>query len=305
MRATCSPGGVGHGWVKARYIDAGPVGRLEDAAGRLFIPARLQDNPALLDHDPDYVARLGQSGSPALVRAWLEGDWNASPDVFFDVWSARNIVAPFEIPLGWTRIRALDWGHATPFSVGWWAVVGEDTAHDGRVLPRGALVRYREWYGRSPASGGRGRRAPPGQRLTPRVVAAGILARERANGEAERIDVSVADRSIFSTDAGGPTIADRLAAAGVRFTRADNTRVGRFGGRDGVLTGWGQMRARILGRDGVPILYVFDTCADFIRTVPVLRCDPMRLEDVDTHAEDHIADETRYACLTQPLPLRA
>jgi hypothetical protein len=61
------------------------------------------------------------------------------------------------------------------------------------------------------------------------------------------------------------------------------------------------MRARIAGEDGAPMLYVFDTCRDFIRTVPVLQHDPMRLEDLDTTAEDHIADETRYVCLARPL----
>jgi hypothetical protein len=50
------------------------------------------------------------------------------------------------------------------------------------------------------------------------------------------------------------------------------------------------------------MLYVFDTCRDFIRTVPVLGHDPQRPEDLDTHAEDHIADETRYACLANALP---
>ncbi len=49
------------------------------------------------------------------------------------------------------------------------------------------------------------------------------------------------------------------------------------------------------------MLYVFDTCRDFIRTVPVLQHDPMRPEDLDTAGEDHIADETRYACLSRPL----
>jgi hypothetical protein len=49
------------------------------------------------------------------------------------------------------------------------------------------------------------------------------------------------------------------------------------------------------------MLYVFDICRDFIRTVPVLQHDAGRLEDLDTGAEDHIADETRYACLARPL----
>ena len=52
------------------------------------------------------------------------------------------------------------------------------------------------------------------------------------------------------------------------------------------------------------MLAVFDTCRDFIRTVPALQHDPMRMEDLDTNGEDHIADETRYACLARPMIAR-
>ena len=68
------------------------------------------------------------------------------------------------------------------------------------------------------------------------------------------------------------------------------------------LSGWDQMRARIVGGAEGPMLVVFETCRDFLRTVPVLGHDRDRPEDLDTAAEDHIADETRYACLSRVLP---
>jgi hypothetical protein len=300
FRATCNPGGAGHNWVKARYIDAGahtPVADVFDnpfdgsriALTRLFIPARLSDNPALLAVDPAYVARLRLSGSEALVRAWLEGDWNVVEGAFFDRWSGRNIVEPFAPPPFWTRIRAFDWGYACPFSVGWWAVASDPCPAMSRcgpvTIPRGALVRYREWYG----SNGR---PNEGLRLDAEAVAAGILAREAG----ETIQGAVADPSIFQQN-GGPSIGARLREAGVWFRAADNTRVGRLG----ALSGWDQMRARIAGDGETPMLFVSAACRDFIRTVPVLQHDPLRLEDLDTGAEDHIADETRYACLSRPI----
>jgi hypothetical protein len=308
FRATCNPGGAGHNWVKARYIDAGAnrtiaetfVSPFDGSAirmTRLFIPARLTDNPALLANDPGYVARLAQSGSAELVRAWLEGDWSVVEGAFFDTWSARNIVAPFAIPDHWTRIRGFDWGYAAPFSVGWWAVVSDLHPLEWRpagfgagvpALPRGALVRYREWYG----SNGR---PNEGLRLDAEAVAAGIRERERG----ETVTRAVADPSIFRQD-GGPSIGERLRRAGVAFRPADNTRVGKVG----ALSGWDQMRARIRGLEGTPMLYVFDTCRDFIRTVPVLQHDPMRPEDLDTRAEDHIADEARYVCSSRPMAAR-
>ena len=301
FRATCNPGGPGHNWVKARYIDAGanavipeafisPFDGAQVTLSRQFIAARLTDNPALLANDPGYIARLGQSGSAELVRAWLEGDWNVIEGAFFDKWSGRNIVAPFAIPTWWTRIRAFDWGYAAPFSVGWWAVASEATAvlqsGGGHVtLPRGALVRYREWYGLSG-------RPNEGLRLDAEAVAAGIARREAG----ETIALAVADPSIFRED-GGPSIGERMRRAGCAFRPADNTRVGKAG----ALSGWDQLRARIAGSEEGPMLAVFDTCRDFIRTVPVLQHDPLRPEDLDTAAEDHVADEARYACLSRPL----
>ena len=286
FRATCNPGGPGHGWVKARYIDAGAWMIVAEAGlTRVFIPARVADNPELLANDPLYVARLKQSGSAELVRAWLEGDWNIIEGAFFDKWSNRNIVAPFTVPALWTRFRAFDWGYAAPFSVGWWAVCSDPYPVGDRTIPRGALVRYREWYG----SNGK---PNEGLRLEAEAVAAGILKRETG----DTIAYGVADPSIFRED-GGPSIGERFRRAGLNFRPADNTRIGKVG----ALSGWDQLRARINGSDDVPMLYVFETCRDFIRTVPVLQHDPARPEDLDTDGEDHVADEARYACLSRPL----
>ena len=284
FRATCNPGGAGHNWVKARYIDPGPWNEIErDGLSQLFIPARLADNPKLAESDPLYIQRLRQSGSATLVKAWLDGDWNIVEGAFFDRWSGRNIVRPFAIPAFWTRIRSFDWGSAAPFSVGWWALASDPTPAEGLVIPRGAMIRYREWYGA---------RDGEGLKLTAEEVAAGIVEREKG----EKITIAVADPSIFAQN-GGPSIAERMARAKCAFVPADNTRVGKIG----ALSGWDQVRARIAGRDGAPMLYVFETCRDFIRTVPVVQHDPARPEDVDTAAEDHVADETRYACLSRPL----
>ena len=297
FRATCNPGGAGHNWVKARYIDAGEYAVVTEAfhnpfdgssvgLDRMFVPAKLTDNPKLLKKDPLYVARLGQSGSAELVKAWLEGDWNIVEGAFFDKWSGRNIVRPFAVPTFWTRFRSFDWGYAAPFSVGWWAVASDDFACESGVIPRGALVRYREWYG----SNGK---PNTGLRLEAEAVALGIAERERG----EMITYAVADPSIFRQD-GGPSIAERMArASGARQRPADNTRIGKIG----ALSGWDQLRARIAGDGERPMLYVFETCRDFIRTVPVLQHDPARLEDLDTNAEDHVADEARYACLSRPM----
>jgi hypothetical protein len=60
------------------------------------------------------------------------------------------------------------------------------------------------------------------------------------------------------------------------------------------------MRNRLMGAEGHPMLYFFDVCRDAIRTIPILQHDTSRIEDVDTEAEDHAADEVRYACMSRP-----
>ena len=154
MKCTCNPGGPGHHWVKAWAIDLGPYRTVVDpdtGLSRVFIPAKVSDNPKLLEADPRYIDRLKSVGSPQRVRAWLEGDWTVIEGAFFSEWDPkRHVIAPFPVPETWTKYRSLDWGSAVPFSVGWWTVVQDDLEHDGRILPRNAIVQYREWYGMQP-----------------------------------------------------------------------------------------------------------------------------------------------------------
>lgn len=293
FRATANPGGPGHHWVKHRYIDPAPQGMIpiEDEAGRkerLFIPARVTDNTALITNDPEYVERLKLSGSKELVRAWLEGDWAVIEGAFFDNFStARHIVRPFEVPRQWTRFRSMDWGSAAPFCVGWYAVASDDyPLGDGRTLPRGGLVKYREWYGASSPN--------VGLKLTAQDVARGISEREAL----ERIDYGVLDPAAFAQD-GGPSIAERLRYKPyeISFRPADNKRVGSLGH----IAGWDLVRHRLDGEaPDRPMIVFFDTCRDTIRTMPLVQHDPARVEDLDTNSEDHACDETRYACASRP-----
>jgi hypothetical protein len=119
----------------------------------------------------------------------------------------------------------------------------------------------------------------------------------------------VLDPSAFAED-GGPSIAERInrvltsdpKVQHATFRPADNKRVSRgthVGA--GQISGWDQMRGRLHGdADGRPMLVTFNTCTDSIRTIPVLQHDPDKPEDLDTEAEDHAADEWRYACMSRP-----
>jgi Terminase large subunit, T4likevirus-type, N-terminal len=296
FRATCNPGGPGHHWVKQWAIDLGPYEPYTDPENgltRIFIPSRLSDNPKLLENDPGYINKLRASGSPELVRAWLEGDWNVIEGAFFSEFSTpRHVIPPLYIPSWWTRFRSMDWGSAKPFSVGWWTVVQDDTVHAGRRLPRGAIVRYREWYGCE--------RGKPdvGLKLPADVVAKGIVSRETSEaGVREKIAYGVLDPAAFAV-VSGPSIGETLIRHGAIFRRADNTRTSR----DKRMGGWDQLRARLVGdADGDPMIFFVDkACRDSIRTLPMMQHDENRPEDLDTDGEDHAVDDIRYACLSRP-----
>ena len=130
-----------------------PIKDHETGLIRIFIPAKINDNPALLDNDPELYQPPAGLRLPALVRAWLDGDWNVIEGAFFPEFDPnRHVITPFRMPLHWTRFRSHGLGLArAPSRIGWWVVVQEDFIHDKRRIPKNAIIRYREWYGASSA----------------------------------------------------------------------------------------------------------------------------------------------------------
>ena len=271
-----NPGNVGHSYFKENFVDKGPyeIWRARKDEGemlRQYIPARIYDNPNLLKDDPGYLNRLEGMGSKELVKAFKDGDWNVIAGAYFDCFGPQHIIRPFEIPSWWLKYRSYDHGFADPFSHGWYAV-SDGTVDD---IPEGALVKYREWYGSVGAN--------KGVRFDHHKVASGILARQT---EDERFAYSVADRAFFKCD-GGPSVAESFYGYGLNYGRADDTRI----------TGWQQMYKALVGENGRPMLYFFETCKHTIRTIPLMQHHETKLEDVADGLEDHAADETRYAVM--------
>lgn len=112
-RMSANPGGPGHGWLKADYVDAGPPGsvHLDPDTGlpRVYIPSKLTDNLALQINDPGYATRLRGSGPAWLVQAWLNGDWNAAPEggIIRAMWLRRYLELP-EAPEAFMRVHSWD-----------------------------------------------------------------------------------------------------------------------------------------------------------------------------------------------------
>ena len=292
---TCNPGGQGHGYLKRIFIDRRyELG--EDPADYSFIRSLVTDNKALMARQPDYIKQL-QALPEKLRRAWLEGDWEVFEGQFFEDFRAVpdpvkcaeaglsieeaaaqgrwTHVLPARPPApGWKLYRSFDWGYARPFSCGWWAV-----DFDGR------LYRILELYGST-------KNPNEGVRLTPDEVFRRIRETEETHPWLRGRQIEgVADPAIWDAST-GESIAETADRNRVFFSPGDHKRI----------PGWMQCHYRLrFDREGLPMMYVYDSCAAFLRTVPQLCYDPLRPEDLDTSQEDHVADEWRYMCMARPI----
>jgi hypothetical protein len=318
-RATCNPFGKGHTWVKMRFIDkAKPEEIIAEEMfnditqktvyrERCYVHSELSENKTFIQNDPDYILNLQMLDDPNKKEAWLHGNWDiVSGGMFDDLWDRNiHIVRPFKIPKSWYVDRSFDWGSSKPFSMAWWAMSDGSTVNieiDGetyqRTYPRGTLFRIAEWYGCEED------KINKGLKMTASDVGKGIRAREevvKRRYDIDRIHAGPADRSIFDTDHNAESVFykiqegfDQYEEIFVESNKAPGTRAKR----------WEIMRTMFKAGTEFPMeeagLFVFDTCKSFIRTVPILSRDEKKVDDIDTDAEDHIADETGYRVLHKP-----
>ncbi len=189
-----------------------------------------------------------------------------------------HVIEPFPIPEAWKLYRSFDWGYNRPFSLGWWA-----------VDPDGVVYRILEMYGCTETPN-------QGVKWVPEKVFREIARAEREHPwlKGRRIG-GVADPAIWNAET-GVSIAETAGRCGVWFEKGDHQRI----------PGWMQLHYRLsFDENGFPGMYVFNTCKAFLRTVPALRTDPNRPEDLDTAGEDHVADETRYFLMSRPIQPRS
>lgn len=297
--AASNPGGPGHAWVRALFVDSAPHGQIWDAPmdeGGLttqFIPALLRDNPTLLRDDPSYADRLRGLSSPELVRAMLEGDWNAMVGgMLDDVFDASiHVLEPFEVPRSWKIRRAFDWGSSRPYAVLWVAHAdGEAQPVEGRTYPKGTRFIVLEHYGWNG-------KPNEGIRATHSEIARQVKAIEEDSPLRGRVRAGPADSSIFDV-VNGTSIAQEMARHGVSWTPAQK---GPGSRRQGAQL----LRQLLKSSKKYPLesagFFVFNTCRQWLRTVPVVPRDPKNADDVDTDSEDHMYDCTRYE-LSMPPP---
>ena len=276
IRATGNPGNVGSTWVKEMFVDPSTPNTpftmdIETPVGiknitRRFIPAKLQDNPYLMQTD-DYMIML--SSLPEIQKKqFLEGDWEAFEGSAFPEFNrAVHVIEPFEIPNNWVRFRSADWGYSSPACCLWFAIDFDNY-----------LYVYRELYT---------------QKITADIFARKVLELEYG----EYIKYGVLDSSTWAKRGDvGPSIAETMVQEGCRWRPSDRSPRSRINGKLEV-----HKRLHVDPDIQYPGMFVFSNCTNLIRTLPLLPTDKNNPEDVDTHAEDHAYDALRYGCMSRPL----
>ncbi len=271
---TTNPAGVGHMWVKQRFVDVARNKEYVDpktGQTRIFIPSQIYDNPTLMENDPDYVKHL--EGLPEdLKRVWLDGDWDCFQGQYFSKWRyEKHVITPFKIPQDWYRYRMIDYGYKANFVCLWVAVDYDGTAYV-----------YRE-------------HSEAGQPLSYHIQK--IL---EYSGD-EKYENTLADPSMWIKNPQNtntwsnamPThmsIADIMLKNGIPVNRANNDRI----------SGWNLIREYLEWNDSdkhEPRIKFFKNCKETIKNLPMLVHSERKPEDLDTTQHDHEADALRYGLM--------
>ena len=244
-----------------------------DGGTRLFLPARLGDNPFLRKADAGYEKRL-KLLSPADRKALLNGVWELNEGQYFSEFSRDlHVVKPYAIPHDWRRCLTIDYG-LDMLAALWIA-----------QSPDGHSVVYRELY-------------RPGLIISD--AAAQILACETAG---ERIDCRLAPPDLWNRrQETGRSAVELFADSGLDFVKSSNERV----------AGWLALHELLMPRkdtDGAvrPRLTIFDTCRNLIRTLPALQHDKRNPSDTANtpHELTHAPDALRGYAATVYEPVKA
>ncbi len=263
IKSSTNPGGVGHMWVKARFIDPSPPETPFSALGntRVFIPSKIDDNFFLTEGDPDYKKRL-LALPENQKRALLYGDWNIFEGQYFPEFSEEiHVTDPFPIPESYRRYRTIDYG-LDRLACLWIA-----------LSPEGEIYVYREL-------------------CESNLIISEAAKRIREASEGEKIYATLAPPDLFSrSQETGKSKASLFAEGGIAFTRSSNDRE----------AGWLAIKELLkINENGRARLHVFRNCREIIRCLPMLQIDPLAPSDTlrEPHAITHAPDALRGFAIT-------
>lgn len=272
MKSSTNPGGIGHQWVKDRFIDIGAPNTLHQTTtgSRIFIPSKVTDNRFLLDKDPDYIQRLTNLNEQD-QKALLYGDWDLDEGRYFTEWQRDiHVIKPFSIPSDWRRYFAMDYG-LDMFAAYWVAVDNQGRAYVYKEFCQSNLI-----------------------------ISDAAAKIKQLTEPTERIHQYIAPPDMWNRrQDSGKSVADLFAMEGIHIVKASNDRV----------QGWYNMKEWLkptLDETGATIanLRVFDSCPELIKCIPALQISKKNPSDVasEPHEYTHSPDAIRYFLAGRPIP---
>lgn len=133
IRAAGMPGGIGHTWVRNRFVKPHPPGGIvlvgRGGNKRIYVHSTLEDNKEHID--PNYSQSL-EAMPEAEKKAKKYGDWDSYSGQVFDEFRefhypdepahALHVCEPFEVPDWWPKILIGDWGFSAYTWLGFAAI---------------------------------------------------------------------------------------------------------------------------------------------------------------------------------------
>ena len=267
VKSSTNPGGIGHAWVKSRFVLPAAAGtRFEcDSGSRIFIPSLVDDNRFLMEKDARYKERL--AALPDLQRrALLDGDWDVFEGQYFAEFSrASHVCEPFIIPRTWRRYRALDYG------------LDRLACLFIALSPEGDAYVYREICESN------------------LIISEAVARILQATPKEEKIYATLAPPDLWHrSQESGKSKASIFAACGLPLTRTSNDRE----------AGWLAVKELLSRSRGAPKIQLFRNCEELIRCLPQLQIDKTRPCDTMTepHAITHAPDALRYFAIYYARP---
>lgn len=281
IKSSTNPGGVGHVWVKERFIDIGEPNTMHTCkletgqeVTRIFIPSLVTDNKFMLDYDPDYIKRL--DALPEKERKALKyGDWDIYDGMFFPEFKRRiHVIEPFQIPDTWNRYIAMDYG-LDMFAVLFIAVDTKGKAYVYNEIHKSNLI----------------------------VSEARQTLKSIMRQYKYKFIYAPPDLWNRNRDTGKST-AELFLEGNIHLTKASNNRI------SGWLNVKEWLKVKKVRHEQTGKLYedsdlkIFSNCINLIKYLPQLQHDEKDPNDVATepHEPTHITDALRYFCVSRVAP---
>ncbi len=285
IKSSTNPGGIGHTWVKERFIDIGEPNKVHECillpdsnktSTRIFIPSLVTDNKFMLEYDPGYIDRL--DNLPEKERKALKyGDWDIYDGMFFPEFKrSLHVIEPFQIPKEWNRYIAIDYG-LDMFAAVFVAVDEHKKAYVFKEIHKSNLI----------------------------VSEACQMLKSFMRGEKYRAIYAPPDLWNRNRDTGKST-AEIFYDGDIVLEKASNDRIG----------GWLNVKEWIkpkkVRHEQTEELYedcnlkIFSNCLNLIKNLPQLQHDEKNPNDCATepHSITHITDALRYFCVSQTQPTK-